>query len=302
MSEHSALASRIGEYFGIQDPPTLATQSLARGDLAVSQIGCDKNLGVTRLMPPVDAFMVGLAIRECVAFDYTVDGRPTVHTAVAVGDMMLHDLNRDPIGNMHSPFRSLMFFLPRKALNEIAVNADAPLINGLYLEPGAAVLDPVVNQLGVSLLPALERPNEACGLFVDHVLLAMCAHVAHAYGGMRSVSRPIIGGLAPWQERRAKEMLSGHLDGELSLIALATECGLSVRHFARAFRQSTGTAPHRWLLEQRIDRARDLLRNSSLSLADVALACGFADQSHFTRVFTRSVNMSPGMWRRMRAR
>jgi len=107
------------------------------------------------------------------------------------------------------------------------------------------------------------------------------------------------GGLAPWQARRAKELLNANLDGKLPLSQLAEKCGLSTRHFARAFRQSTGVPPHRWLLSRRVDRAKDLLRDPALSLAEVALACGFADQSHFTRMFTTLVGLSPGLWRRM---
>ena len=79
---------------------------------------------------------------------------------------------------------------------------------------------------------------------------------------------------------------------------LAEECGLSPRHFARAFRQSTGVPPHRWLMRHRVQRAKELLRRQALSLADIALRCGFADQSHFTRVFSREVGFSPGQWRR----
>ena len=94
-------------------------------------------------------------------------------------------------------------------------------------------------------------------------------------------------------------MLDANLDGKLPLSQLAEKCGLSTRHFARAFRQSTGVPPHRWLLSRRVDRAKDLLRDPALSLAEVALACGFADQSHFTRMFTTLVGLSPGLWRRM---
>jgi AraC-like DNA-binding protein len=61
-----------------------------------------------------------------------------------------------------------------------------------------------------------------------------------------------------------------------------------------------GIAPHNWLLTRRIEVAKEQLRSSQLSLSDVALACGFADQSHFTRVFTRMVGVSPGAWRRAR--
>jgi len=71
---------------------------------------------------------------------------------------------------------------------------------------------------------------------------------------------------------------------------------------SRAFRQSTGVPPHRWRLNERVERAKDLLRDPALSLADVALACGFGDQSHFTRMFTAAVRLSPGLWRRTQPR
>ena len=73
---------------------------------------------------------------------------------------------------------------------------------------------------------------------------------------------------------------------------------MSTRHFARAFRQSTGVPPHRWVLRCRVQRAKEMLRTQALPLADVALRCGFADQSHFTRAFAREVRQSPRQWRR----
>jgi len=113
--------------------------------------------------------------------------------------------------------------------------------------------------------------------------------------------RPVRGGgLAPWQERRAKELLDARLDGDVSLADLASACQLSIRHFTRAFRQSTGQSPHRWLVERRLDKAQGLLALSAQSLNDIAAACGFANQSHFTRTFTRTMGMSPGAWRRPR--
>jgi AraC-like DNA-binding protein len=109
------------------------------------------------------------------------------------------------------------------------------------------------------------------------------------------------GGLAPWQLRRAEALMSENLSVQVSLGKVAEECGLSVRHLARAFRQSTGVPPHRWLLDRRVERAKELLPNSKLSLSDIALACGFGDQSHFTRTFTAAVRLSPGVWRRLQS-
>jgi AraC-like DNA-binding protein len=109
------------------------------------------------------------------------------------------------------------------------------------------------------------------------------------------------GGLAPWQLKRAEALMSENLSVQVPLGQVAEECGLSVRHLARAFRQSTGVPPHRWLLDRRVKRAKELLPNSELSLSDVALACGFGDQSHFTRTFTAAVRLSPGVWRRLQS-
>ncbi len=88
------------------------------------------------------------------------------------------------------------------------------------------------------------------------------------------------------------------LGDDLSLSEPARACGLSLSYFSRAFKQSVGAPPHRWLLLQRVQRAKSLLRNSDRSLAETAAACGFADQSHFTRVFSNVVGVSPGAWRK----
>ena len=109
-----------------------------------------------------------------------------------------------------------------------------------------------------------------------------------------------VGGLAPWQMRRVKALLAANAEASMSVGRLAEECGLSLRHFTRAFRRSTGLPPHRWVLKRRVDMAKQLLRDPARSLLDVALACGFTDQSHFTRTFTAGVGCSPSLWRRTR--
>ena len=115
----------------------------------------------------------------------------------------------------------------------------------------------------------------------------------------RAVRGPMRGSLPAWKERRIKDLMQSELSGKLSLRRLATECGLSIRHFTRAFSQSTGLTPHRYLLRLRLDKARELLLDPALRLHEVAMTCGFADQSHFTRVFSASEKVSPGTWRRL---
>jgi AraC family transcriptional regulator len=106
------------------------------------------------------------------------------------------------------------------------------------------------------------------------------------------------GGLAPWQERRAKALMSSRMEGDISLDELADECRLSRSYFARAFKKSTGDSPHRWMLGRRVETAKEMLLHSDAPLAEIALVAGFADQSHMTKVFSRIVGATPGAWRR----
>jgi AraC family transcriptional regulator len=109
---------------------------------------------------------------------------------------------------------------------------------------------------------------------------------------------PLQGGLAGWQLRRITAFMNEHAHQDLALEELAALAGLGAKHFARAFRQSTGVPPHRWLIERRIERAKIHLAADDLGLAEIALACGFADQSHFTAAFRRGTGITPGAYRR----
>ena len=107
-----------------------------------------------------------------------------------------------------------------------------------------------------------------------------------------------IAGLAPWQQRAAKKLLCENVADPLDITDIAEKIGVSRGHFIGAFAQSTGATPHQWLIDQRLRWARKLMLSTELSLAEIALACGFYDQSHFNRTFARSLGTSPGRWRR----
>src|SRR3954453_2110641 len=162
----------------------------------------------------------------------------------------------------------------------------------------ALASDPVVHHLGICLQTARSRPSEMSSVCADHIASALKAYLEQAHNVVSLPPPAARGGLAPWQLRRAKEMLISRLDEPISLAELAPPCKPPPSHFARAFRQTTGQPPHRWLMEQRIEKAKQLLVNTTLSLAQIAQMCGFADQSHFTRVFAQLIQSSPGQWRR----
>ncbi len=144
----------------------------------------------------------------------------------------------------------------------------------------------------------LAEPDAMLPLFTEGWAMQALAYVARASRSVDPVSVPTRSGLAPWQLRRAKEMFRADLSANLSLQRVAEACKLSVSHFSRAFKVSTGVPPHKWLLTARIEQARDILADSATPLVEVADMCGFADQSHFSRVFARAMGASPGAWRR----
>lgn len=106
------------------------------------------------------------------------------------------------------------------------------------------------------------------------------------------------GGLPPKHIRKVRKRLSGDLREGVSVVQLASECGLSVGHFARAFRQTFGESVHRHVLMLRIERAKHLLQASSLSLREVAHEVGYADQATFTESFGKVSGITPGRYRR----
>jgi AraC family transcriptional regulator len=106
------------------------------------------------------------------------------------------------------------------------------------------------------------------------------------------------GGLSAWQLRRATSYLTARVGEPASVAEVAARLGLSPSQFSRAFKASTGVPPYRWQLNFRIAKAQELLRYGGFPLAQIALATGFTEQSHFTRVFQKIVGASPGAWQR----
>jgi len=156
--------------------------------------------------------------------------------------------------------------------------------------------DPIVAALENAIRLALDgdRPNN---LLIDSLRQAIDAHQSHRLGTTDVAFSPLRRGLTVCQERRAKKLLIEKAGDDNSIEEIATACKLSRSYFIRAFKSATGETPHRWLIQQRVQKAKDLLLGY-LPIAEIALECGFSDQSHLTRVFSALIGMPPGAWRR----
>jgi AraC family transcriptional regulator len=300
MAQAGAFSARLGQFLHLKDaPPSLITRSLRSVELAVTETRDDNPVpGLSGSLTAEDAFLVSLKLHDYPDCELWDRGKCVMKADVRAGATYLYDLKRDPQYVIDKPFHSLFFYLPRSALDGIAEESRAPRMGELACELGTGHNDAIIRNIGASFLQGLRRPAEANQLFIDHMMLALTAHVAQTYGGLRRNSELARGGLASWQAKRACERLESDLGGKFSLQQIAAEFDLSVSHFSRAFRISTGLPPHQWLLRQRVKAAKQLMSVRDLTLSEIAISAGFANQSHFTRVFSEAVGVSPGAWRR----
>ena len=162
-------------------------------------------------------------------------------------------------------------------------------------------IDPV--DLTTTFLIACIREELQSGLkggprLMESFGLALINHIFARHTAAISPPTAFRGGLTARQVRRAQETMLSALDESVPLAALAEDAKLSPWYFCRAFKQSTGLSPHRWMREQRLDRARRLLAEEHRSLTSIAIDLGFASLSHFSAAFKQAMGISPTAYRR----
>ncbi|MBN3789137.1 AraC family transcriptional regulator [Burkholderia sp. Ac-20353] len=219
-------------------------------------------------------------------------GRPVARTGVWItrGGDGYH-------ARLDQPFDLLFACLPRCALIESARTMGLRDVGDLDCPRGKA--DAVLQCLSSGLLTAAGSGTPASPMLAGQLAHAIQLHVVQRYGTAER-ALPARGMLAGWQVERAKAILAEHANAEISISHVANACGLSRSYFIKAFRQTVGTTPHRWLLEHKIERAKQCLLAHMEPIADIAQQCGFSDQAHLTRVFTSMVGTPPATWRRER--
>lgn len=159
-----------------------------------------------------------------------------------------------------------------------------------------------IQSIGLALKAELEGGCLSGRLFVDALTTALAAHLLSRYNAFPQRVEAFAGGLPPARLRRAIEYIQDNLTRDLPLNEIAAELEMSASRFKLLFKQSTGQAPHQYVLRQRIERARRLLQHSELTPAQIAVQVGFYDQSHLTFHFKRLVGVTPGAFRKQTGR
>ena len=289
----------VAHSLGLERPPTLVTHSLRSAQIGMSRFSIgEEQLGMSPKIPAEDSFVLAIYLTEVPHHELWRRGRPYIRQGYAANSMRLVNLVDEFSALIASPHETLAFYIPRAALDEITDEAGGRRITDLICTPG--VIDPVITHLTAALLPAFDRPELASPLFTEHLSLAVCWHLIKNYGETSCEGPAVRGGLTASQAKKAKAIIVERGERDIGLTEIAQECGLSRGYFTKAFKASTGLTPHRWRQRHRIDQAKTLLLDTTMDVSEIAFECGFADQSHLTRVFTRMVGDSPASWRRRR--
>jgi len=196
-----------------------------------------------------------------------------------------------------TPIQTLHLHLKRGLLARTAEDVTGCDVRQLMFRGRVGFQDPLLAQIGFALWRELEERAPAGKLYAQTAAQLLAVHLLRHYTTLGAISEFPAQGLTAQQMRRVVDFVQASLDQDLSLDALAQQSGFSPYHFARLFRQTTGESPHQFVLSQRVERARHLLTEKKLPLAQIALDCGFANQSHFTQAFKRQLGVTPRAYR-----
>jgi AraC family transcriptional regulator len=157
--------------------------------------------------------------------------------------------------------------------------------------------DPQIEAIGMLLFAELEQENLGSRLYIDSLANVLAVHLLRQYTAPQSRLTIYEGGLRERQVLQVLEYINEHLDQNIKLADLAQLLDMSQFHFSHLFKRSIGTAPYQYLLQQRIERAKELLKQTDQSIMDIALECGFNSHSHLSKQFRQLTGITPKAYR-----
>ena len=210
----------------------------------------------------------------------------------AAGDLALCDRHvGEWVGLMATPHLQL-------GISDAALLAACDEPNGeVELHPHRKFADSRLGALVAAVHAEMVAGFPSGRLFLDSVEQAMAVTLVSGQAVRHRPVRISRGGLGPARLRRIKDLVQAKVEDDLTLDEMAQSVGLSTAHFARMFRKSTGETPHQFVLRQRLERAKTMLRAQDARVLDVAVACGFKTQQHFAQVFRDVCGISPSGYR-----
>jgi AraC family transcriptional regulator len=295
---NGAFGDTLAGYYHQEAGNTATAPWAEETTFAITRLQSDVGLPGTSMPIPQEALHLSVAIKPVPLGSYQleVDGREIDVPYIPEFRTSILDLQSCFSCTLDCGFDYVHYHVPREGLDDIARDHQIKTVENYKF--GVCEDDLVIAQLTKTILPLATSRNWSSVLAIDQFSLMFGAHLLQTYGGLARLPEVVTRGLAPWQAQRAAEVLRSRLDGGVRLSTLARECGMSVSHFTRSFRATFGVSAHGWLIQRRIDMAKDLMLTTKLALVEIALRTGFSDQAALTRAFSQIVGASPGQWRR----
>jgi AraC family transcriptional regulator len=292
-----AIGQNPGLHFGLPDAPCLTFSPMRSAIFSVSRLQCEVESGATFMvdLPAEPAYFLMLYLKDADHCDVAADGRHAQLVHYCSGSICLVDLSEGASICLHSSLDALAFVLPQALFEELSDIVPDAAPQNLRCRRGE--IDAVMGNLGVALVPILEQAGPDVPPALNHIAIAICAHLLHTYSGVSRRDETRHSTLSMREEKAAKKFMVDNLGHDLRVAAIAAAIDLSAGHFSQGFKQATGCTPHQWLMRVRVERAKELLGQHAMSLISIAEACGFTDQSHFTKVFVREMGLTPAAWR-----
>jgi AraC family transcriptional regulator len=289
--DDSASPPRYSEQLRLS--PTLTSDGAGWSSVSLESYDYPQPAGETPRLC-FDQYTIAITLGQGFHLDWQIEGvaRGRVQRQTLFhGGMTLVPMQCIHWGAWNQPHRGLSICLKPELLTRNA--AELLALDQVELLPQKPLYDPLILQMGLALKADLESHRPAGRLYAEAMATALATHILRNYSAHSHQSVRCLGGLSPTQLKLVTDYINDHLDQDLSLEELAGIVRLSAYHFCRSFKRSTGLTPHQYLIRQRVERAKLLLKNGNVAIAKVAVACGFTHQSHLNRHFKRLTGMTP---------
>jgi len=153
--------------------------------------------------------------------------------------------------------------------------------------------DPLIQQIGLALKAEAQSDGGGSRLYAETMANALAVHLLRHYSTQGPRKLEGKWAMCPHKLMWVKNYINDYLERQFSVDELAGIAQLSPYHFSRAFKKSVGISPHQYVIQQRVERAKQLLLQGKMSLSEIAIACGFSHQSHLNRHFKRLTGVTP---------
>ncbi len=193
--------------------------------------------------------------------------------------------------------RVIFFDISPNALRQMAVQTDCLDPDHIELMPLVWAQDDQIARFSQCFFHEIHTGGPGEHLYRESLFTGLAIHLLRRYCTQPVKLPAYDGGLSKQRLRRALAVIHDSLDQSLSLATIAAEVGLDRYYFSRLFRQSMGVSPYQYVLQQRVEKAKQLLQNSDRSIAEISMDCGFANPSHLARHFRKVIGVSPKAYR-----